>query len=50
MELTVPYEDMIEVSREQKKSKYKEIVNSGESKGWWSWDAEISQQSHWETT
>ena len=34
MELTVPYEDRIEVSRELKKSKYQEIVNAGESKGW----------------
>ena len=34
MELTVPYEDRIEVSRELKKSKYQEIVSAGESKGW----------------
>ena len=33
MELTVQYEDRIEVSRELKKSKYQEIVNAGESKG-----------------
>ena len=34
MELTVPYEDRIEVSGELKRSKYQEIVNAGESKGW----------------
>ena len=32
MELTVPYEDRIEVSRELKKSKYQ--VNAGERKDW----------------
>ena len=34
MELTVPYDDRIEVSRELKKSEYQEIVNVGESKDW----------------
>ena len=34
MELTVPYEDRIEISSELKKSKYKEIVEAGENKGW----------------
>ena len=33
MELTVPYEDRIEVSRELKKRKYQELVDAGESKG-----------------
>ena len=33
MELIVPYEDRIEVSREVKKSKYQDIANPGESKG-----------------
>ena len=31
MELIVPYEDVIEVSRELKKSKCQEIVDAGES-------------------
>ena len=34
MELTVPYEDRIEISKEMKKAKYQEIVDVGESKGW----------------
>ena len=34
MELTVPYEDRIEISGEIKKAKYKEIVEAGERKGW----------------
>ena len=34
MELTVPYEDRIEVSKEIKRAKYQEIVDAGESKGW----------------
>ena len=34
MELTVPYEDRIEISSEIKKGKYKEIVEAGERKGW----------------
>ena len=34
MELTVPYEDRIEVSREMKRGKYQKIVDAGESKGW----------------
>ena len=34
MELTVPYEDRIEISCEIKKGKYKEIVEAGERKGW----------------
>ena len=34
MELTVPYEDRIEISSEIKRDKYKEIVEAGERKGW----------------
>ena len=34
MELTVPYENRIEVSKEMKREKYQKIVDAGESKGW----------------
>ena len=34
MDLTVLYKDRIKVYRELKKSKYQEIVNASESKGW----------------
>ena len=34
MELTVPYEDRIEMSCEIKRNKYKDIVVAGERKGW----------------